>query len=109
VSTFATLRWRDPKLELLDQRVLPDRQVYLAFGDASAVAAAIRDMVVRGAPAIGCAAAYGVALDAQRLQDALPRAFDDGIGHAVSLLRASRPTAVNLAWALERMQKRDAQ
>ncbi len=96
-------------LELLDQRVLPDRQAYLAFDSASAVAAAIRDMVVRGAPAIGCAAAYGVALEAQRLEDAPRRAFDDGVGHAVALLRASRPTAVNLAWALERMQKRDAQ
>jgi methylthioribose-1-phosphate isomerase len=109
VSTFATLLWRDGVLELLDQRALPDRQVYLQFDSARAVAAAIRDMVVRGAPAIGCAAAYGVALDAQALRDAPRPAFDEGLGRAVALLGASRPTAVNLAWALERMQKKLAE
>ena len=106
MSTFATLRWRDDVLELIDQRALPERQIYLGFDSAAAVAAAIRDMVVRGAPAIGCAAAYGLALDAQRLRDASPHAFEEGLTHAAALLRASRPTAVNLAWALERMRKR---
>jgi methylthioribose-1-phosphate isomerase len=105
VSTFATLRWRNDLLELIDQRALPERQIYLAFDSAATVAAAIRDMVVRGAPAIGCAAAYGLALDAQRLRDASPHAFEEGLTHAAALLRASRPTAVNLAWALERMRK----
>jgi methylthioribose-1-phosphate isomerase len=104
VSTFATLRWRDDVLELLDQRVLPERQEYLPFDNARAVAAAIRDMVVRGAPAIGCAAAYGVALEARRLQDASSETFHEGLAHALAVLRASRPTAVNLGWALERMQ-----
>jgi methylthioribose-1-phosphate isomerase len=106
VSAFDTLRWRNGVLELLDQRVLPDRQVYLSFDSARGVAAAIRDMVVRGAPAIGCAAAYGLALEALRLRDAPRRAFDEGLMRAAALLRASRPTAVNLAWALERMRRR---
>jgi methylthioribose-1-phosphate isomerase len=104
VSTFATLRWRDDVLELLDQRLLPERQVYLPFDSARSVAAAIRDMVVRGAPAIGCAAAYGVALEARRLQDGSSEAFVEGLAHALAVLRASRPTAVNLGWALDRMQ-----
>jgi methylthioribose-1-phosphate isomerase len=108
VSTFSTLRWRDDALELIDQRALPDRQLYLQFRSASAVASAIRDMVVRGAPAIGCTAAYGVALEARRLQDASPRVFEEGLDVAIALLGASRPTAVNLAWALARMQRRRA-
>jgi methylthioribose-1-phosphate isomerase len=105
VSTFATLRWRDDALELLDQRALPERQIYLRFDSAAAVADAIRDMVVRGAPAIGCAAAYGIALEAQRLRGASQRIFEETLAHAVTVLCASRPTAVNLAWALERMQR----
>ena len=109
MSTFATLRWRNDLLELIDQRALPERQIYLGFDSAAAVAAAIRDMVVRGAPAIGCAAAYGLALDAQRLRDASLHTFEEGLTHAAALLRASRPTAVNLAWALERMRKRLAE
>jgi methylthioribose-1-phosphate isomerase len=106
VSSFETLRWRDDALELLDQRILPDRQLYLRFDSAQSVAGAIRDMVVRGAPAIGCAAAYGVASEARRLSNASAAEFMTGVRAAFSVLRASRPTAVNLAWALERMQKR---
>ena len=63
-----TLRWRNNKLEMIDQRILPARFEYRAFDSAAAVAEGIRSMVVRGAPAIGCAAAYGVALEALRLQ-----------------------------------------
>ena len=62
-----TLRWRDGRLEMVDQRLLPARIEFVACDSAAAVAQGIRDMVVRGAPAIGCAAAYGVALEAQRL------------------------------------------
>ena len=61
-----TLRWREGRLELIDQRKLPLEFEYVACDDAAQTAAAIRDMVVRGAPAIGCTAAYGVALEAQR-------------------------------------------
>ncbi len=85
------LRWRGDALELLDQRRLPEQMVYLRCASAEAVAAAIRDMVVRGAPAIGCAAAFGVVLGR-------------GAESAYEALAKSRPTAVNLFWALERMR-----
>lgn len=92
-----TLRFVDGRLELIDQRLLPEQLVYVRCTSAADTAGAIRDMVVRGAPAIGCAAAFGVALEARRAPDALATAFD--------LLRQSRPTAVNLFWALDRMER----
>jgi methylthioribose-1-phosphate isomerase len=103
-SGFDTLRWRNDRLELLDQRALPAQCTYIALDSARAVADAIRDMVVRGAPAIGCAAAYGAALEALRLQDATSEEFHSGISLALDILSRSRPTAVNLFWALERMR-----
>jgi methylthioribose-1-phosphate isomerase len=86
------IRWKGDRLELLDQRLLPDKAVYITCRSAEEVAQAIRDMVVRGAPAIGCAAAFGVVLS-----KGAPGSFD--------VLAKSRPTAVNLFWALERMKK----
>jgi methylthioribose-1-phosphate isomerase len=91
-STVEPIRWRGDRLELLDQRLLPDQTVYVTCRTAAEVAQAIRDMVVRGAPAIGCAAAFGVALD-------------KGSKESFDVLAKSRPTAVNLFWALERMRK----
>ena len=99
-----TLRWREGRLELIDQRRLPARVEFVACASAEDAARAIRDMVVRGAPAIGCAAAYGVALEAERLKNAVPESFAAGLEKAFKLLAAARPTAVNLAWALERMR-----
>jgi methylthioribose-1-phosphate isomerase len=99
-----TLRWREGRLELIDQRVLPGRVEYVACATAQAAAEAIRRMVVRGAPAIGCAAAYGIALEAARLESAPPAGFASGLEQAFEVLAASRPTAVNLFWALERMR-----
>jgi methylthioribose-1-phosphate isomerase len=95
-NAVQTMRWSHAGLELLDQRRLPDAVVYVACRSADEVAAAIRDMVVRGAPAIGCAAAFGFALEARLGGD---------LGRAAGVLAASRPTAVNLFWALERMGK----
>jgi methylthioribose-1-phosphate isomerase len=86
------IRWRGDSLELLDQRLLPDKTAYVTCRTAAEVAQAVRDMVVRGAPAIGCAAAFGVALSR-------------GSAEAYEVLARSRPTAVNLFWALERMKK----
>jgi methylthioribose-1-phosphate isomerase len=100
---YSTLRWRDDALELLDQRALPQRTEYLRYVDADSVAGAIRDMVVRGAPAIGCTAAYGVALEARKLAQRPRPAFDERMKAGIETLWLSRPTAVNLAWALERM------
>lgn len=99
-----TLRWRNGRLEMIDQRLLPDDVRFVAFDRAAEVADGIRDMIVRGAPAIGCAAAYGVALEALHLQGCQSREFDAGMDTAIQVLAASRPTAVNLFWALERMK-----
>ena len=101
-----TLRWRDGRLEMIDQRVLPAEFVYLRYDSAEGVARGIREMVVRGAPAIGCAAAYGVALEALRQREAGQAAFDSAMERAFAALAASRPTAVNLFWALSRMRAR---
>ena len=90
-----SIRWHGDHLDLLDQRRLPEDIVYVTCRTAAETAAAIRDMVVRGAPAIGCAAAYGIALDAGAGRN---------LAEAEALLAASRPTAVNLFWALERMR-----
>ncbi|MGH6631067.1 MAG: S-methyl-5-thioribose-1-phosphate isomerase, partial [Burkholderiales bacterium] len=103
-SRIETLRWREGRLELIDQRRLPARVEFVACASAREVARAIREMVIRGAPAIGCAAAYGIALEAARLKDAAPAAFASGMDDAFQALAASRPTAVNLFWALERMR-----
>src|ERR1700677_3320912 len=100
-----TLRWRDNRIEMIDQRVLPARFDYLAYYSAEGVAEAIRTMVVRGAPAIGCAAAYGIALEAQRLQIYGHDEFLTHMTKAFELLAQSRPTAVNLFWALQRMRR----
>lgn len=99
-----TLRWRDGRLEMIDQRVLPAHFEYLAYASAVEVAEGIRSMVVRGAPAIGCAAAYGVALEALRLRGATGGEFAAAMDTAFEVLAASRPTAVNLFWALKRMR-----
>ena len=88
------IRFLGDRLQLLDQRKLPREVIWVDCHDAHEVAVAIRDMIVRGAPAIGVAAAYGVALAAQR---------GDDVRAAAAELRAARPTAVNLAWAVDRM------
>jgi methylthioribose-1-phosphate isomerase len=86
------IRWKGDRLELLDQRLLPGKKKYVTCRTGEQVAKAIKDMVVRGAPAIGCAAAFGVVLS-------------KGSKHAYDTLAKSRPTAVNLFWALARMKK----
>lgn len=99
-----TLRWRDDRLEMIDQRVLPAQFEYLPYRSATEVAEGIRSMVVRGAPAIGCAAAYGVALESMALRQAGREEFVAGMEKGFNVLAASRPTAVNLFWALKRMR-----
>jgi len=102
--SFETLRWRAGRLELLDQRWLPARVEFVACATAREVADAIRAMVIRGAPAIGCAAACGIALEATRLRDAPPAVFHSRMEQAFEALAAARPTAVNLFWSLGRMR-----
>ncbi len=105
-NSVETLRWRDGGLEMIDQRHLPASFSYIRCDSAEDVAAAIRSMVVRGAPAIGVAAAYGVALEAQCYRGHALPAFNRSLKAGIELLAASRPTAVNLFWALSRMEQR---
>jgi methylthioribose-1-phosphate isomerase len=97
------LEWKNGRLVMIDQRKLPLKEIYLEYGDYSGVARAIETMVVRGAPAIGVAAAYGVALGVLALENAagLDRRFDA----VYRRLERTRPTARNLFWALERMRR----
>lgn len=99
------LDWRDGVLLLLDQRVLPLQQEWVECRDAAQTTAAIRDMVVRGAPAIGIAAAYGVVLAARQHHAQNPQDWQAKVKKDMQLLAGSRPTAVNLFWALEQMQQ----
>lgn len=105
MQTVETLVWEGDRLALIDQRVLPARFEYVRCTTAAEVAAAIRDMVVRGAPAIGCTAAFGVALEALRPAYTSHDALHAGLEAAFAELRGSRPTAVNLFWALDRMRR----
>jgi methylthioribose-1-phosphate isomerase len=104
-QSFDTLRWVQERLEMIDQRLLPARIEYRSYDSAAGVAEGIRTMVVRGAPAIGCAAAYGIALAAQQLRLSAQPEFAAGMNSAFTQLAASRPTAVNLFWALQRMRR----
>jgi methylthioribose-1-phosphate isomerase len=101
-----TVRWSDEGVVMLDQRLLPEREEYLVCARVEEVAQAIETLAVRGAPAIGCAAAFGVALAARvsPARDAVALAAD--VEAAIRRLAATRPTAVNLFWALERMRGR---
>ncbi len=99
-----TLRLAGDALELLDQRRLPAAVEWVRCTRAADTAEAIRAMVVRGAPAIGVTAAYGIALEAQRLASSAEE-FGSGLEAAFAALAASRPTAVNLFWALDRMRR----
>jgi methylthioribose-1-phosphate isomerase len=103
-----TLRWRGDRLELIDQRRLPARFEYVTCRSAADVAEAIRAMVVRGAPAIGCAAAFGLALEAQKHGERSRTELDIALDRAFVALAESRPTAVNLFWALARMRAAQA-
>ncbi|MBE0485884.1 S-methyl-5-thioribose-1-phosphate isomerase [Marinobacter sp.] len=96
------MRWHGDSLELLDQRLLPSEEHWITAEGASGVAQCITDMVVRGAPAIGISAAYGVALAARH---AGVGEWHSEINQAIRELAKSRPTAVNLFWALERMEQ----
>lgn len=99
------IRWQDDRLHLLDQRILPHTEVWLAYDCASGTAQAITDMVVRGAPAIGITAAYGVVLGARKAFHGVANAWKEVLEKDIQILAASRPTAVNLFWALDRMRE----
>lgn len=101
-----TLEWDDAgrRLKMIDQRALPSQLAYLYLDTYQSVAKAIQNMAVRGAPAIGVAAAYGVVLAAQQSSDETWETFRKDLTQAMVLLAAARPTAVNLPWAIKRMR-----
>lgn len=103
-QTFSTLRWEARSLVLLDQTQLPEKEVYLVCKDYRAVADAIRRLAVRGAPAIGVAGAFGVVLGAYELLRQ-EKDFFAGLEAVFAELAGTRPTAVNLFWALGRMEQ----
>jgi len=108
------IEWRETSLRLLDQRKLPTACEFVECRTAEEVADAIKSMVVRGAPAIGAAAAYGIVLGAKRLAAEVPHGaptgdrFWNGLEAICELMAKTRPTAVNLFWAIERMKRRAA-
>ena len=104
MKSFYTIKWLEPGIvSMIDQRKLPHEVIYNEYTDPAAVAAAIKDMVIRGAPAIGAAAAFGLALVPWHDETNDLNAVIDEIARAAELLKASRPTAVNLFWAVNRL------
>jgi methylthioribose-1-phosphate isomerase len=102
---FKTIEWKGDKVRLLDQRRLPNEVRYIDCKDASAVAQAIRNMAIRGAPAIGVAAAMGIALAAKKIRSHRPGAFRKNMEKVCHQMRQTRPTAVNLFWAVDLMKR----
>jgi len=103
LDSIQPIKWQDNRLYLLDQRRLPLEQIWLDYEDSECVAKAISDMVVRGAPAIGITAAYGVVLAARQAWSEQPDNWKLAMVAPLGVLAESRPTAVNLHWAIARM------
>jgi methylthioribose-1-phosphate isomerase len=102
---FKTIEWEGDHIKILDQRRLPREVRYLKCRDASSVAKAIRTMAIRGAPAIGVAAAMGIALASQKIKSHQSGDFRKSIEKVCQQMRQTRPTAVNLFWAIDRMKR----
>jgi methylthioribose-1-phosphate isomerase len=102
--TFETIAWQDGKVVMINQLLLPAEIRYESYTDYRQVAEAIRKMVIRGAPAIGIAAAMGIAQGALTLPPQ-HNAFFEGLGEICAIMAKTRPTAVNLFWAIERMKR----
>src|SRR5438105_3263646 len=100
-----TVEWNDGRVRMIDQRQLPWSLEHLEFDDYRSVAQAITEMVIRGAPAIGAAAAYGMALAAYQAPALDMGSVIDFLEVAGVILKKARPTAVNLAWAVDRMME----
>ncbi|HDJ66797.1 MAG TPA: S-methyl-5-thioribose-1-phosphate isomerase [Nitrososphaeria archaeon] len=100
-----SIRWSRGNVIIIDQRLLPRKLKYLKIRTAREMAKAIKDMAIRGAPAIGVAAAMGLALTAYRCRAKSKDVFLERLRRSAEILRATRPTAVNLFWAIERVMK----
>ena len=99
------VKWTDESVAMLDQRLLPTEEKWLMLKTYNEVAAGIKDMVVRGAPAIGVSAAYGIALGAKQFVGTDVTDLEDEIDYISEVLAKTRPTAVNLFWAIDRMKR----
>jgi methylthioribose-1-phosphate isomerase len=104
-KTIRTVFWQEGAVVMIDQRALPLTERYVTCTDYLQVIAAIRDLTVRGAPAIGVAAAMGIALGARSIEASTPSTFRDAFGEICRQFGESRPTARNLFWAIERMKR----
>ncbi|MCL5069899.1 MAG: S-methyl-5-thioribose-1-phosphate isomerase [Actinobacteria bacterium] len=104
-SNVRTLIWNNKTLKLIDQRRLPFKEIYINCKTSEEAGIAIKDMVVRGAPAIGVTAGYGVALAAIEFKGKDKLAFINHLKSGIGMLSKTRPTAINLFWALDRMNK----
>src|SRR5688500_13222856 len=100
-----TIEWQPDAVVMVDQRKLPGQEIYLRCKTAAEVARAIKTMVIRGAPAIGVAAGMGIALGMQRSKAQGTRQFAVELNKLCDVMAATRPTAVNLFWAIERMKR----
>jgi methylthioribose-1-phosphate isomerase len=100
-----TIEWQDDAVVMVDQRKLPGTEVYVRARTAQEMAKAIKTMVIRGAPAIGVAAAYGIALGMKKSQATGTTKFAAEFQRTCDLIGATRPTAVNLFWAIDRMKR----
>ncbi|PWB53003.1 MAG: S-methyl-5-thioribose-1-phosphate isomerase [Anaerolineales bacterium] len=105
MGEYFSIRWVDGMVRMLDQRLLPDEVVYHDYIHCSDIATAIRDMVIRGAPAIGVAAAFGLALTALSSSAKTTSDLIKQLDTSSVELKGSRPTAVNLSWAIDRINK----
>jgi methylthioribose-1-phosphate isomerase len=101
---FKTVEWKNNTVVMIDQTLLPEKEVYRKYKTYTEVAKAIKDMIVRGAPAIGVAAAMGVALGALKIKSSDMKGFTKEFDKITALMASTRPTAVNLFWAIERMK-----
>jgi methylthioribose-1-phosphate isomerase len=102
---FRTIEWKRNRVFMIDQRRLPQQELYVELKDHHAVAEAIKDMVIRGAPAIGVATAMGIALGARIIDEGSYTPFIEKMEAIFNLFLKTRPTAVNLRWAVERMRR----
>lgn len=105
MSSFKTIEWKNDSVVMLDQRKLPSEKIYNEYKDYKQVAEAIRSMVIRGAPAIGVAAAMGIALWALKFSGEDKSTFFDELEKVSDIFGSTRPTAVNLFWAIKRISR----
>ena len=105
VTGLRTVEWKNNKVIMIEQTKLPNELVFVEYDDFNQVANAIKTLIVRGAPAIGVSGAFGLALAALQSKATTKEELLSDLEHARKILFATRPTAVNLGWGLEKIMK----